>query len=306
MSKEPAMSKPMDQKMRAKYGFLEAWVSIIGNTGLFAIKAAIGFSINSISLIADAFHTLSDVLTSVVVLIGFMITRIPADEHHPYGHGRVEPIATLIIAILLAVVGYEFGKESIARFFHPEKVQGTLLAIIVMFASAAGKEWMARFSFSLGKKINSQALYADGWHHRSDAIASALIPIALLGAIFKIYWLDTVFGLGVSVLILYTAFAIAYPTIDKLMGHIPDKEYLDKIEKSAKSVSGVKGVHDIAVHNYGDHNAISLHIEVDGNMNIARAHEIATKVEDTIVLNTNGTVTVHVEIKETTSNKLTS
>lgn len=292
------MNEMMDQKTRAKYGFLEAWVSIVGNTGLFVAKAAIGFSINSISLIADAFHTLSDVLTSVVVLIGFMITRIPADEHHPYGHGRVEPIATLIIAILLAVVGYEFGKESIARFAHPVEVKGTLLAIVAMLASAAGKEWMARFSFSLGKKINSAALYADGWHHRSDAVASALIPIALFGAMFKIYWLDTVFGLGVSALILYTAFSIAYPTIDKLMGHIPDKEFLDKIEKSARSVSDVKGVHDIAVHDYGNHNAISMHIEVDGNMNVARAHEIATIVEDRISMDTRGAVTVHVEIKE--------
>ena len=299
------MNEIMDQKTRAKYGYLEAWVSIAGNTALFFVKVTIGFAINSISLIADAFHTLSDVLTSVMVLVGFMVAKLPADEHHPYGHGRMENIATLIIAVLLGTVGYEFGKESIQRLIHPAEVKGTLIAIIVLFVSAVSKEWMARFSLALGKKINSQALYADAWHHRSDAIASALIPIAIVAAKFKIYWLDAIFGLGVSVLIGYTGFEIAWSTIDKLLGHAPDKELVDRIKKCASSVPGVRGVHGIAVHNYGDNNSISMHIEVDEKININKAHEIATKVEEKVLLIiTSGTATVHVEIKETTINKL--
>ena len=293
------MEEEMDQKTRAKYGFLEAWVSIAGNTALFVVKVIIGFAINSISLITDAFHTLSDVLTSVVVLVGFMFTRMPADERHPHGHGRVEPIATLIIALLLAMVAYEFGKQSIERFFHPEPVKGTVLAVVVLFASALGKEWMARFSYKLGKKINSAALYADGWHHRSDAIASALIPIAIIGAMFKVYWLDAAFGIGVAVLIMYTAFEIARPNIDELIGHAPSKEFINRIEQSARSVKGVVGVHAISVHEYGDYyNAISMHIEVEGNININEAHAIATMVEHKVNTETKDSVTVHVEIKE--------
>lgn len=289
----------MDQKTRSKYGFLEAWVSIVGNTVLFVVKFAVGTSINSISLITDAFHTLSDVLTSVVVLVGFMFTRMPADEQHPHGHGRVEPLATLVIAILLVFVGLEFGRQAIQRLIHPEVVKGTTLAVMVMLASAAGKEWMARFSFGLGKKINSAALYADGWHHRSDAIASALIPVAIVGAMFKIYWLDSIFGIGVSALIIYTAAQIAWPTIDDLIGHAPSKDFIDKIEKSARAVNGVKGVHAISVHEYGDHyNEISMHIEVEGDLSISEAHKISTMVEDRVNMETKGSVTVHVEIRE--------
>jgi len=292
------MKEEVAQTTRIKYGFLEAWVSIAGNTGLFIAKITIGLTINSISLIADAFHTFSDILTSVMVLIGFMISGMPADEHHPYGHGRMEGLATLIIAVLLGVVSYEFGKDSIERLIHPQPVRGTLFAIFVMLGSAFGKELMARFSFSLGKKIDSAALYADAWHHRSDAIASMLIPIAIVASMFKIYRIDAVFGLGVSVLIGYTGFQIAYSTIDKLLGHAPDRDFVEKIKKDARSVPGVKDVHGIAVHNYGDTNAISMHIEVDENINLARAHEIATEVENKVTQGIKGVATVHIEIKE--------
>ena len=291
----------MDQKTRTKYAYLEGWVSIVGNTGLFFLKISVGFSINSISLIADAFHTLSDVLTSVVVIIGFMIAKTPADKHHPHGHGRMEAISTIIIAVLLGVVGFEFGKGSIQRFIHPEPVKGTWLAILILFGSAAIKEWMARFSFSLGKKINSSALHADGWHHRSDAIASALIPIAIIAAMFKIYWLDAIFGLAVSALIAYTGIEILCSTADKLMGHAPDQEFLEKIKKCVMSIRGVRGVHDIAVHDYGQRNEISLHIQVDEGIDIKNAHEIADRVEEKIktdILSETGTATVHMDVKE--------
>ncbi|MGQ9780257.1 MAG: cation diffusion facilitator family transporter [Bacillota bacterium] len=232
-------------------GFLEAWVSIIGNILLFAVKFFLGTAILSIALVADAFHTLSDVLTSVVVLIGFRAAGRAPDEEHPFGHGRVENIATLVIAILLVIVGIEFFSQSVRKLLRPVPVAGNLPVIIILLVSGAVKEFMASFSIWLGRRIDSQALLADAWHHRSDAVASGLVALAILGAFFKLYWLDGLFGLGVSALIIYTGFDVGRSAANPLVGLSPGAGVLASIRDEASAVEGVLGIHDVAVHDYG-------------------------------------------------------
>ena len=216
-------TRDIDDEARARQitGFLEAWVSIIGNVLLFAVKFALGVAIGSISLMADAFHTLSDVLTSVVVLIGFKAAGRAPDEEHPFGHGRIENIATLVIAILLVVVGVDFLAQSARKLIRPMPVAGTIPIAAILLLSGAVKELMASFSIWLGRRIDSKALVADAWHHRSDAVASVLVALAIVGALFRLYWLDGLFGVGVSLLIIYTGFDVGRSAANPLLGLSP-------------------------------------------------------------------------------------
>lgn len=284
-----------DPNVRARYGFLEGWVSICGNLLLSAVKVLLGLALNSVSLLADAVHTFSDVLTSVVVLIGFNAARRRPDKEHPFGHGRTEFVATLIIALLLALVGVEFARASFERLLHGSRVTGTLTAVLIMLGSAVVKEAMARISIDLGLRINSSALMADAWHHRSDAIASALVAIAIVAARFGYPSVDAVFGLLVSGLIIYTAWELGHSAGSTLMGEAPAADLVEKILSLAGGVPGVISVHGVAVHDYGNVKAVSLHIVVDQGVSFRRAHEIAEMVEENVRNHLPGTVVVHVD-----------
>jgi len=273
--------KCIDPEHRKKIAYLEAWVSIIGNLVLAIVKAVFGVLVNSISLIADAVHTASDVLTSLVVILGFRLAAIPPDKEHPNGHGRIEFIATLVISLLLVGVGIKFGIDSYHRLRVNTPVAGSYLVVVVMLVAGLFKEWMSRFSIDLGQRISSSTLIADAWHHRTDAIASVLVAIAILASKFGYYWVDAVLGFAVSALIVWTGIEIFRESCSKLIGEY-DGEQVEQINQLAVAVPGVLAVHDISVHDYGANKVVSIHIEVDQDLPLAKAHDIATTVRDTI------------------------
>lgn len=283
-----------DPGQRKKVAYLEAWVSIGGNFLLAITKAVLGLLVNSISLIADAVHTASDVLTSLVVLLGFRLSALPPDEKHPYGHGRIEFIATLIIAIMLMGVGIKFGASSYQRFLENTPVMGSSIVAVVMIAAALVKEWMSRFSIDLGQRIDSSALIADAWHHRTDAIASVLVAVAIVASQYGYYRVDAVLGAAVSLLIMYTGIEIFKDSSSKLIGE-GDREYINRIDELALTVDSVLATHDISVHDYGASKVITVHIEVDQSLSRERAHEVAHKVEDIINDKLYAVTTVHVD-----------
>ena len=288
-------NKVSDPIIRRKYAYLEAYVSIVGNLLLAVVKVILGLLLNSISLLADAAHTASDVLTSIVVLFGFKLSSSPADEKHPYGHGRIEFIATLIISIMLFVVGAEFGKSSYTRLISNAEVKGSFIVALVMVFGAVFKEWMARFSADLGNRTNSSALVADGWHHRTDGIASILVAVAIIASYYGYYKIDAIFGLLVSTLIIHTGINISLSAISQIIGEAPAEEELNEIENIALSVSGVSSVHKVNVHNYGCHKEISLHVQVDNDMSLIIAHDISEQVERTIEAKMDCRAIVHIE-----------
>jgi cation diffusion facilitator family transporter len=287
--------KVTDPIIRRKYAYLEAYVSIVGNLILAALKMVLGLLLNSISLLADAAHTAADVMTSIVVLLGFKLSSTPADEKHPYGHGRVEFIATFIISLMLLVVGFEFGKSSYVRLISNIQVKGSIIVVLIMILGALIKEWMARFSIDLGKRTNSSALVADAWHHRTDGIASILVAVAIIASYYGYYKVDAIFGLLVSALIIYTGVSISLSTISQIIGEVPAEDELNDIESIALSVSGVSSVHKVNVHNYGCHKEISLHVQVDYDMSLVKAHDISEQVERTIEANMDCKAIVHIE-----------
>lgn len=271
---------PQGRYSRKNVGYLEAWVSIGGNVFLFAVKFLLGMSLGSVALVAEAFHSLSDVLTSVVVLFGFTWGDKPADHEHPFGHGRVEQIATFVIALILFLVVYDLGRDSLGRILRPVVVESNLWAVVFMGFSALFKEWMARFSIFLGKKIDSQALIADAWHHRSDAIASLLVGAGLVLVRFGVYALDGYLGLFVVALLAWVGVELVRDSVSFLIGQAPSKEFMEELRTVVLSVPGVLNFHDTLVHDYQNRKVISLHIEVDEDLTAREAHEIALQVQD--------------------------
>lgn len=203
MIKNP--KEQITKKYKTFIGYLEGTISIALNTLLFGLKFWVGTKTFSIAIIADAWHTLSDSLTSLVVIIGFKVSSKPADKKHPYGHGRAEIISSVIIGTMLAIVGFNFLIASIQRFINQQSASYGNLAIIVFIISVIVKEGLAQFSIRAGKKINSQSLIADGWHHRSDALVSLMVLVGIfMGGYF--WWVDSIMGIIVSLAIFYTTY----------------------------------------------------------------------------------------------------
>lgn len=261
-------------------GYLEAWISIVGNVALFVFKLLAGLALNSIALVADAFHSLSDTLTSVVVLVGFFFGSKPADADHPYGHGRLEHIATLFIAFMLFIVAIGMGRGSAQRILHPQAVHFNLAVVILLLISAAFKEWMASFSAYLGARIRSSTLVADAWHHRSDAIATVLVAVGLVISPLGLSRLDGVLGLGVTALLFWVAWDLSRTSINELIGKAPDPALIGTIRDFTGAQPGVLSCHGISVHDYLSRTDVSLHIVVKERISAVSAHRVACAVEE--------------------------
>ncbi|MBU1172540.1 MAG: cation diffusion facilitator family transporter [Proteobacteria bacterium] len=291
----PRSASVRDPDIRARYGVLEGWVSIIGNTLLFIVKLYAGIAVHSTALIADAFHTLSDSATSIVVIIGFKLSRKPSDKEHPFGHGRVESVATLIISVLLFVAGLELLKTSILAIMHPSKTWVSMDVILIVAATILVKELMARFSFHIGDHIDSKALKADALHHRSDALSTVLVVVALICSRYGYFMVDGIMGCLVSVAIFISAYMIMKDAINPLLGEPPSQDLIRMIEDRCASKPGVLGVHDIISHTYGQTSVSSLHIEVCHKESALSLHRIAEDIEEEIGKETRGLVVVHID-----------
>ncbi len=287
------MTVTFAQKKRLAY--YEGYISIVINLVLFLLKFLVGRKVNSVAMVADAWHTLSDCLTSIIVVVGFWIASRPADSRHAFGHGRSESIASIIIGTLLAVVGFNFLYESIVKLIQGQGMGFSRLAVIVFGVSAVMKEALAQFAFWTARKTGAGSLRADAWHHRSDAVASVLI---VAGVLFsqKLWWLDGVLGIGVSLLILHASYDIIRSSASYLMGEAPSGEKVDRVHSQVrKEFPQLDGIHHVHVHQYGDHHEVTAHLTVPGTMSVDEAHNIASRIEEIVEQEFNGDATVHVE-----------
>ncbi len=280
---------------RSSIGKFQGWVSVFINGLLFVIKLIIGLIVGSVSVIADAFHTLSDVISSGVVIWGFHEAEKPADTEHPYGHGRIEYIATLIIAILLIVAGFEFVRSSIGRVLNPSPISPSWWMIIIILATVFLKELTARYAEFLSHKISSGTLRADAWHHRADAISSLLVIIAMIAGKYGYHSVDGWAGIGVALFVIWTGYTIAKEAVDDIIGTPPAEDEIDDIKQVVSAIEGVLGVHDITVHSYGKDKFVSVHIEIDDTISSAEAHDVAEDVEYKLFKRLDIEPTVHVD-----------
>lgn len=287
--------KQISKKYKTFIGYLEGTISIILNTLLFGLKYWVGIKTFSIAIIADSWHTLSDSLTSLVVIIGFKISSKPADKKHPYGHGQAEIISSVIIGTLLAVVGVNFLIASIQRFINHQSALYGNLAVIVFITSVIVKEGLAQFSIRAGKKINSQSLIADGWHHRSDALVSLMILVGIFTG-RRFWWVDSIMGVIVSLVIFYTTYIILKETISALIGEEPSKDFEAEIRKIVtNNVSHDVKLHHLHSHKYGDNRELTFHIRLPAGMRLEEAHRIAEELENKISEEMSIEATIHLE-----------
>lgn len=280
----------MNQKdERFKKVQFAAWVGIIGNILLAVIKGIIGWIANSRALIADAVHSASDVVGSVAVLIGVRAAKLPADKDHPYGHGKAESIAAIIVAVLLFIVGLEIGVSAFQSFYVPIEVP-SFIAIYAVIFSIVVKELMFRYKYRLGKKYRSDALVTDAWHHRSDVFSSfaALLGIgaSILGGYLQVPWLvyaDPLAGLFVSVLILKMAWDLGKQSIHSTLDHVLHDEDTAEMRKRALTVEGVKKVDEFLAREHGHYVIIDIKVSVDPYITVEQGHAIGKLVKETLM-----------------------
>ena len=280
-----------------KLAYVEGVLSIAINSVLFILKYWVGTMTGSIAIIADAWHTLSDSLTSVVVILGAMVSSKPADNNHPFGHGRAESVASIIISVLLFVVGSNFFLDAIQRLRSREAAVFTSSAIIVFIISVLAKEAIAQFSFWAYRKTNFHSLKADGWHHRSDSIASAIILISIfLGG--NLWWIDGVFGIIVSILIVYTAVDIMKDAVLPVLGKKPNRDSIKKIVEIGERYNLTSNdIHHIHEHSYGSHFEYTMHIYMSKDNPLHEAHSIINKFRKDLRRELNIASTVYMEPK---------
>lgn len=292
-------SERIENKSRVnRLAMWEGWLSIIINTILFGLKYWVGINTASIAIIADAWHTLFDSFTSLVVLWGAKSSAQPPDRKHPFGHGRIEVIASVIIGAVLATVGLNFLIESVRRLINRETAAYSVLAIVVFAASMICKEALARFSIRSGRKTDSRSLIADGWHHRSDAIASTLILIGILSGRY-FWWIDGVLGIAVSLVIFWATFDILRISVSSLIGEQPDAELINKLRKLVvENVALDVDLHHLHLHQYGQHKELTFHISLPQDLKLREAHSIANNLETLIHERLGLQATIHVDSRE--------
>lgn len=295
----PDWGDPADPGVRTRYGTLQASVSIGVNLGLFASKLFIAGLLGSVAVLTDAFNGLGDVALSAMVLLVFRYSGLAPDPEHPYGHGRLEPIAAVVVAAFLVFVGVVLGIQAAFELRDP-RVEGSLLLALVLGGLAAVKEGLARFTFAIEDRIGSQTLHGDGWNHRYDAVLTASIALAIYLATLTpdLRVLDPLFGLLVAVLIVYTGARLVRSAGDRLMGRAPSPAVLRRVREVALDVPGVRDAHSVSVHEYGVHKVITLTVEVAPDMKVREAHRIATAVEWAVGRALRAETTVHVEPTE--------
>ncbi len=265
---------------RIRVGMIESWVGLGGNIFLTLLKLIFGLLTNSLALIADAVHSASDIFSSLVVLIGFLMAGKKADSEHPHGHGRTEYLAGLVIGVMLIIAGGAFIYSAYNRLAGEVFASPSIAAIIAVTAGIILKEFMYYFSVRLSRLIDSDTLEGDAWHHRSDSLSSGLVLVALIGSYFGLYALDAYFGIAIALYIIYTGLKILRNSCSKLLGTAPGHEMQNGIFNCAREVDGVIDAHRLEVHDYGSWKVITIHVEVKGCLSLEEAHEIAQKVED--------------------------
>ncbi|MBQ1255238.1 MAG: cation transporter, partial [Clostridia bacterium] len=269
-----------DPAVRSAYGTLCGVAGIVFTLLLFGCKLFAGLISGAISVVSDAFNNFMDAASSVITLIGFRLSEQKADKDHPFGHGRMEYLAGLLVSLLILLVGFELGKSSLQKIFSPEEVTFSLTAVVILALSVAVKLYMAYYNFKIGKKIDSAAVKATGADSLSDCIATGAVLACLLISRFTGLQLDAYCGLAVSAFILFSGLRAAKETVDPLLGKAPDKEYIYRITAIVFSQPCVSGIHDLIVHDYGPgRTMISLHAEVPADADILEMHDAIDRIE---------------------------
>ncbi len=269
-----------DPKVRLAYGRLAGIVGIVCNLLLCGFKLLAGILAGSLAMIADAFNNLSDAGSAIVTLIGFKLAGAPADEDHPFGHGRMEYLSTMGVAVLIILAGFELATSAFDKILHPAAAEFSLISAIILAVSIGVKLWMAFFNRRIGKKIRSDALCAAGVDSRNDVICTGVVLLSSILGIWLPVSIDGYVGMAVALFVIWSGFTVIKDTVSPLLGQAPDPELVRNIQQTVLSYEGVVGIHDLIVHDYGPGRIIvSLHAEVPEDQPISKSHDVIDNIE---------------------------
>ena len=290
----PGYDDPGDPAVRARVGQFAGAVCIVLNLCLCAAKGAIGLIAGSVSIVADALNNLSDASSNIVSLLGFKLASRPADPEHPYGHGRFEYLAGLVVAVLVCAVGIELVQSSFQKVLHPEPVEFSAAVAAVLLLSILVKFWMAAFNRCLGERISSETLKATAVDSRNDVVATAVVlASAAIGQATGVD-LDGWVGLAVGGFILWSGIALVREGTDPLLGAAPDPELVEHIRSKIMGYPGVLGTHDLMVHDYGPGRQFaSAHVEMAVETDPMESHDTLDNIEQDFKENDGLIVTLH-------------
>ncbi len=285
-----------DKKDRSAYGVLAGIVGIICNVFLFAGKLIIGLLINSSAVMTDSFNNLSDAASSVISLVGAKLAAKPADKEHPFGHGRYEYIVALIVSFIILEVGISCFKTSLEKIFHPEDLNISLIALIILIVSVFVKIWLSLFNRKLGKKIDSKVLLATARDAMGDVFVTSATIVSLLIYRFLGWNVDGYMGCLVAVMVFLAGISVTRDTIEPLLGEaVPEDLYKEICEKIC-SYEGIEGTHDLIVHSYGPTRRMaSVHAEIKNTLSIETAHEIVDRIEQDVLRDLNIFLVIHMD-----------
>lgn len=295
-----------DSRVREAYGILGSMVGIICNVILFAGKLAVGILVNSIAVMADAFNNLSDAASSVIGFVGVKMASKPADKDHPFGHGRIEYIAALIVAFLVIEVGLTFLKSAFGKIRNPEDVSFQVISIVILLGSIGVKLWMAYFNRTLGRRIDSKVMLATATDALGDVVTTSATILSILICRFTGVNIDGYVGLVVALVVIWAGINIAKDTLEPLIGQAVTPEVYQSITEFVESYEGIEGTHDLIVHNYGPTRSLaSIHAEVPNDVDIDTSHEIVDRIERDAVKHLGIFLVIHMDPLETRNENVT-
>ena len=279
-----AGEEPLSADTRYAYGRMAGFTGLFCNLLLFAIKLTAGLLSGSLAIVADAFNNLSDGGSVIVTLFGFKLAARPADQDHPFGHGRIEYLSALGVAVLIILAGFELATSAVDKILHPQAAEFSLLTMLILAASVSIKLWMSLFYRRIGTTIRSDALVASGVDSRNDVICTGLVLLTALIS-WKTGWMiDGYVGLAVALFVLWSGISMIRETVSPLLGQRPDPQLVQDIEQTVLSHEGVIGVHDVMVHDYGPGRVIvSLHAEVPASQDILVSHDVVDCIEQELM-----------------------
>lgn len=285
-----------DLKIREKYGILAGGIGICCNLLLSLFKFIIGAVTHSISITADAVNNLSDCASSLITVVSFKLAGMPADKEHPFGHGRFEYIASLIVSFLVLFMGFELVRSSAAKILHPEPVTFSFVGLIILLLSVLTKLWMSTSYRYIGNQIQSTTMIAASTDSRNDVIATAATILVMVFSYFSNFPIDGYIGLLVALFIIYSGIGLLKDTVSPLLGEAPDPDLVKSMEEKILSYEGVIGIHDLVLHNYGPGRTFaSAHVEVPSDTDILESHDTIDRIERDISAQFNLSMVIHMD-----------
>lgn len=285
-----------DPNVRRKCGSVVAIIGIIVNLFLAAFKLVAGVLSGAISITADAVNNISDAGSQVISLITFKISAKPADRDHPFGHARIEYVASMIVSFLILFVSLSLFSESVQKIINPSDTDYSILVMVILAVSVLGKLWLFFFGRSAGKKLNSEVIRASATDSLSDAGATFAVLVSAIIARLSGFDIDGYMGIIVAVIIFIAGIKVLNETKNSILGSAPEPEVVEGIHNIVKEYDQILGIHDMVVHNYGPGNTIcSFHAEVDGKVDVFETHDCIDNVERRLYSELGIRATIHMD-----------